>query len=235
MTLLMRILLLTLILNLFCSITFGQNKLILHKGLKRVSIKKGQLIGITLIGEEYKFAKWKNLCKCDNEIRQNLWIVDSLEFDSLKLVGYNYKLSFINDTILRKNLGNLKNKDYIIDTIISSKTGKRRLDKIICKIPSLEILSEKQKKIKYDSIESLTFAIENMEECVKGNNHGYFQYYHFHANEKPSVIIAVILATALTTEITMGIIDVLQNEVKTYQLKDWKTKIKITKALNRKI
>jgi len=222
-------------LNLFCSITIGQNKLILHKGLKRVCIKKGQLIGITLIGEEYKFSKWKNLCKCNNDIRQNLWIVDSIEFDSIKLVGYNYKLSFKYDTILRKNLDKLKSKDYIIDTIISSETGKRRFDKMICRIPLLEILNEKHKKIKYDSIESFTFALENIEECVNGNNNVYFQYYHFQANEKPSIIIAVIFATALTTEITMGIIDVLQNKVNTYHLKDWKTKIKITKALNHKI
>ena len=171
-----------------CLITNGQNKLLLKNGNKRVCIKKGQLIGITLKGEEFKFSDWKNLCECNIDIRQNLWLVDSIEHDSLKLVGYDYKLSFNHDTILRKHLADIKTLDYIIDTIIPSESGKSRFDQVIYRTPSLEILSEKHNKFSYNQIESFTFARNKIEDCLDVHEHEYYNYWPGYLGGDASII-----------------------------------------------
>jgi len=235
----MKILLLTTLLSVFCLVTIGQSKIILHKGAEREVIKEGKLLGVTLIGEENKYQNWKRLNKCNNSIRENLWTIDHIGLDSMYLTGYNYSVSFHNDTILRHNINSLKNNDYIIDTVIPSETGKQKFDKLVCRIATLKLLGEKHKTVKYDNIETLTFAHLDLNKETTGYNTVYLSNSHglrlgnhpchlgIHPSGKRAAIaLLVILSIEATVVITACIVDDIETEVHTYDMKDWKIKIK---------
>jgi hypothetical protein len=146
-------------------VTIGQSEVILHKGNEKEIIKNGKVIGVTLKGEDYKYGDWKNLYKLNEYIRHNLWEVDYIREDSLHLSGYDYSTSYTNKVIIRKDLKeSFKDKDYIIDSIIPSASGKAANDTLYCRIIETKLISVINKAVNYNDIESLNFAHKNLDD-----------------------------------------------------------------------
>jgi hypothetical protein len=145
------------------AVTGYAQELVLHKGGEKETITRGKVIGITLKGEEYKFYQWKNVYKTNNLIRQGLWEVDSISPDSSYLSGYDYSTSYTNTVIIRKDLKTVfKDKDYIIDSVIPSESGKDAYDSLYCRIIETTLNGQAYKAVNYNDIESLTFARRDM-------------------------------------------------------------------------
>lgn len=161
----MKILIFILSLNFFCPLTFGQNKLVLMNGIKREFIKSGKILGVTLIGEENKYKDWYNVYNCNDYIRQNLWVIDSIGMNFIYLTNYNFNFNYQNhyDTILRSQIESIKENIVYIDSIIPSQTGSSEFDTLICKTITAKDLGERHKKVNYNDIESFTFAEKNID------------------------------------------------------------------------
>ncbi|MGD0710785.1 MAG: hypothetical protein ABR968_06345 [Bacteroidales bacterium] len=146
----------------FAVASYAQD-IILHKGNEKAVITKGKVIGITLKGEEYKYKDWEHVYKTNNYIRQNLWEVDDMGPDSIYLSGYDYTTTYTNKAILRMELkDSLKYKDYIIDSIIPSESGRTAYDSLFCRIVETTLNGQVNKAVNYNDIESFTFARKDM-------------------------------------------------------------------------
>ncbi len=214
---------------LFISIytfTVGQNtKLILTNGLGKKVLKRGKILGVTFKGEPYTYDNWRNLCKCNNDILPRLWRIDSIGDTDIFLSRYIYKLSFYKDTVLRKNIKSMRDKSYYLDTIIHPASGKRRFDKLVCSVAQLDILGEDYQQVKYDEIESFTFATASEGSCDKNLGHG-FHYLNIPAGRGAAIILLAYLtiyATVVTTEI---VVKDIKTQVHTYSLSDWRLWVK---------
>ena len=171
-----------------CCLTFGQKKLILmnQKKNEKEVITCGKVIGVTLNGEDYKYKDWKKVADCNIGVSQNLWIVDSIGLEGLYLTNYNFNVLYRNqyDTISRFQVESIKEDNLYIDSIIPSKTGNSKLDKIIYRTFTVEEFGEKHKKVNYDDIESFTFARKNInvndDMTLSGNVNLYGGEYHEH-------------------------------------------------------
>ncbi len=245
-------------LSAFSIACYPQGNVVLHKGNEKETITKGKVIGITLKGEDYKYAAWKNVYKPNNYIRQNLWQVDDIGPDSVYLSGYDYTTSYTSTVILRQDeKSTFKNKDYIIDSIIPSESGKAAYDSLYCRIIETTLKGQSYIAVNYNDIESFTFARKDMNAFKDDNGdinfsinvaadfsgpvrhtagHEHYATGHMHhgggghihvGNGKGAVIaLLVILSVGVAIEVTALIIDDIETEVHTYNLKDWKVEVK---------
>ena len=205
--------------------TLGQNKkLILYNATERKVIKPGKVIGITLIGEEYKYANWRNLCKCDNTILPNIWTIDNIGDQELSISKFNYQISFQIDTVLRNNLNSLRDKEYYVDTIIPDRNGKKKFDKMVCRISNLQVLDIIHTKVSYDSIESFTFAHASEKECGPGH-YGYDKANLFVPTGYGAVFFLIAyMSVYIAVASTEAIIKDIETVVHRYRMKELEIK-----------
>jgi hypothetical protein len=235
----------------------AQGQLVLHKGNGKEIITKGKVIGITLKGEDYKYGDWKNVYKANNFIRLNLWQVDNIGPDSIYLSGYDYTTSYTKISILRQEeKSTFKGKDYIIDSIVPSSSGKEAYDSLYCRTIETTLKGQSYIAVNYNDIESFTFARKDMNAFKDENGDINFSinvaadfsgpvhhtegpaHYatghihhgggHIHVGNGKGDIIAllVILSVGVAFEVTALIINDIETEVHTYNLKDWKVEVK---------
>jgi hypothetical protein len=231
-------------------------EIVLHKGNEKAVITKGKVIGVTLKGEDYPFSQWKNVYKTNNLIRQHLWEVDNISPDSVYLSGYDYSTTYTNIAILRQDeKSTFKNKDYIIDSIVPSESGKAAYDSLYCRIIETTLKGQANIVVNYNDIESFTFAHKDLNAFKDENgnidfsiniglnyngpvrhtegpaHHGGGFHHgggHVHIRGGKGAIVAaiVVLSVAATIEVTDLIINDIEAEVHTYNLKDWKVEVK---------
>jgi len=208
------------------STSIGQNtKLILTNGLGKKVLKRGKILGVTFKGEPYAYDNWRSICKCDNDILPKLWRIDSIGDTDIFLKRYNYKLSFYADTVLRKNIASMRDKNYYLDTVIPSAKGRRRFDMLICSVAQLDILGEDYRQVKYDDIESFTFATASEENCNKRFGKG-FHYLNIPLRRGAAIVLLAYLTIYTTVVTTEIVVKDIETQVHRYSLRDWKVRVK---------
>jgi hypothetical protein len=184
--------------------------------------------------------------------------VDDIGPDSIYLSGYDYTTSYTNIAILRQDeKSTFKGKDYIIDSILPSESGKEAYDSLYCRIIETTLKGQSYIAVNYNDIESFTFARKDMNAFKDANgdidfsinvaanfggpvhhaegpahyavgrmHHGGGGHIHVGNGRGDIIALLVILSVGVAIEVTALIIDDIETEVHTYNLKDWKVEVK---------
>ncbi|HEV7231369.1 MAG TPA: hypothetical protein VGO45_08585 [Bacteroidia bacterium] len=159
-----RILFLLLCLGTLNSETRAQNKLILHHGLKRHVIRRGQLVGVTIKGQPYTYTEWYNRCFCADSIQKQFWIIDSIGRNSLSLIHCSSKITYTYDTISVASRYYCRkfHAEYIGP--VSSQPGKNT-ERYVYKTPVFHPYVSARRSIPFDSLESFTLFKGSLKHC----------------------------------------------------------------------
>ena len=215
--------------------SFGQNKIILKKGSKRESIKKGQLIGVTLKGEDYKFSRWTDICDCGSSAQDNFWLVDSISKGSIGLVRYNYKMTYRFDTLTSNHVP--KGNDHVYIKTIPSTDGKKSHEKSIYKISYLQTSLDKHLNILYDSLDSFTLFDADIKKCVNNFERIKFNYPNQsdskgHKNASVIIVVLAVFAGVIvesTVNTTKTVAEKISNKrrlLHRYMTNEWRLSVR---------
>lgn len=200
---------LILVLIIQSAIASGQNKLVLRKGMKRATVKTGQLAGITLKGENDRFAECYDPCACASPSQGLFWMIDSISKDHLSLSRYKYQITYRYDTLA---LGHTpKGRHYVRVERVFTKGDDRSKDRIVYKkVFSTRVLYQRQ-TLCYDSIAAITLSHVNIKNCDHDfekvsfkyfDQSNYYDYDHNNQRIKKDAAAAIVLFT-----LTEGIVE----------------------------
>jgi hypothetical protein len=205
-------------------ISFGQRKVILTKGHKRAVIKPDKQIGFTLKGQPFTYDKWTTICKpCDTLVQKDIWIVDSINpsyFMLKQIIYYSY------DTLTMEQILSNPVKCDLVSTL--KENGK---EIYVCKIPQYNRLT-----IYYDSISYLTFSPGDNSMCnwtffygpLVASAYGFYglanQVYSNQSDNKNLWLYFTMVIAG--TYVSLQSFKIYNNNVHTYDLKNWTLKTK---------
>jgi hypothetical protein len=145
----------------FSLLTYSQNSILLKKGRKKITIRKGKLIGITKKGENFQYTNWKFVCNlCEDDLcKQNLFILDSVKKDYIVVKQLiNHDSAYIFDTVVNpfgKNINKYFIENWLWVNTIYPENGIKSKIKCVFKYPKHYFL----RKFQFDEIESFTFPV----------------------------------------------------------------------------